>query len=54
LVLYNLLLLGFFFYGGRLVWRGFRIETPTAPVARPAGAIGTATAVREAHNEYAG
>ena len=54
LVLYNLLLLSFFFYGGRLVWRGFRTETPTAPVARPAAAIGTATAAREGFNEYIG
>jgi len=44
LILYNLLLLGFFYYGGRLVWRGFRIETPMAPVGRPEGAIHAAVA----------
>jgi cytochrome d ubiquinol oxidase subunit I len=48
LVLYNLLLLGFFYYGGRLVWRGFELETPTTPIGRPLGAIHAAIAARTA------
>src|SRR5262249_35241139 len=48
LVLYNLLLLGFFYYGSRLVWRGFEIETPIAPIGRPLGAIHAAIAARNA------
>jgi cytochrome d ubiquinol oxidase subunit I len=48
LVLYNLLLLGFFYYGGRLVWRGFEVETPISPVGRPVGAINAAIVARNA------
>jgi cytochrome bd ubiquinol oxidase subunit I len=48
LVLYNLLLLGFFYYGGRLVWRGFKIDTPISPIGRPVGAIHAAVAARSA------
>jgi cytochrome d ubiquinol oxidase subunit I len=40
LLLYNLLLLGFFWYGGRLVLRGPGDLKPVAPVGRPVGAIG--------------
>lgn len=42
LVLYNLLLLSFFWYGGRLVLNGINDDTPLAPVTRPAGASGLA------------
>lgn len=38
LVLYNLLLLGFFWYAGRLVMRGPSAPARTPPVARPAAA----------------
>jgi cytochrome bd ubiquinol oxidase subunit I len=48
LVLYNLLLLGFFYYGGRLVWRGFGIDTPVSPIGRPVAAIHAAIAARNA------
>jgi cytochrome d ubiquinol oxidase subunit I len=48
LVLYNLLLLGSFYYGGRLVWRGFKIDTPISPIGRPVGAIHAAVAARSA------
>jgi cytochrome bd ubiquinol oxidase subunit I len=51
LVLYNLLLLSFFFYGGRLVWHGFRSQTPISPVARPAGVVGMAPAAKKTINE---
>ncbi|RYX89206.1 MAG: cytochrome ubiquinol oxidase subunit I [Bradyrhizobiaceae bacterium] len=43
LVLYNLLLLGFFWYAGRLTWRGPYTGLPmppTVPIAAVAGAIG--------------
>lgn len=43
LLLYNLLLLGFFWYAGRLVWQGPLGRTPTPPIvpsAVAAGAIG--------------
>ena len=48
LVLYNLLLLGFFYYGGRLVWRGFGIDTPVSPIGRPVASIHAAIAARNA------
>ncbi|WP_316205117.1 MULTISPECIES: cytochrome ubiquinol oxidase subunit I [unclassified Bradyrhizobium] len=48
LILYNLLLLGFFYYSGRLVWRGFGIETPTTPIGRPSGGVHVAIAARSA------
>jgi cytochrome d ubiquinol oxidase subunit I len=44
LVLYNLLLISFFWYGGRLVLRGIDDDTPIAPVTRPAGAVALANA----------
>lgn len=44
LVLYNLLLVSFFWYGGRLVLGGVDDDTPVAPVTRPAGAIALANA----------
>ena len=40
LVLYNLLLLGFFWYAGRMVLKGPADPAPAVPVGRPAGAIG--------------
>jgi cytochrome bd ubiquinol oxidase subunit I len=51
LVLYNLLLLSFLFYGGRLVWHGFRSQTPISPVARPAGVVGMAPPTKKTINE---
>lgn len=39
LILYNALLLGFFWYAGRLVMRGVGASVPIAPVARPVGGI---------------
>ena len=51
LVLYNLLLLSFFFYGGRLVWRGFRTDSPISPVGRPVGAISATVQTRRAVRE---
>lgn len=42
LILYNTLLLGFFWYAGRMVLKGPGDVTPSAPVGRPAGAIGLA------------
>jgi len=44
LVLYNLLLLGFFWYAGRMVLKGPGDPAPAAPVGRPAGAIGLGAA----------
>jgi cytochrome d ubiquinol oxidase subunit I len=38
LVLYNLLLLGFLWFAGRLAWRGPETMAPLAPVTRPAAA----------------
>lgn len=40
LVLYNLLLLGFLWYGGRLAWRGPGGDATTAPVTPPGAAVG--------------
>ncbi len=40
LILYNMLLLGFFFYAGRMVLKGPGDLAPVAPVGRKAGAIG--------------
>jgi cytochrome d ubiquinol oxidase subunit I len=54
LVLYNLLLLSFLFYGGRLVWHGFGSQTPISPIAAPAGVVGKAPAVRKTINERVG
>jgi cytochrome d ubiquinol oxidase subunit I len=45
LVLYNLLLLGFFWYGGRMVWKGPGDHAATPPVGRKAGAVGLAASV---------
>jgi cytochrome d ubiquinol oxidase subunit I len=42
LILYNALLLGFFWYAGRMVLRGPADETRAAPIGRPAGAIALA------------
>lgn len=42
LILYNLLLLGFFWYAGRMVFRGPTDLAPTPPVGRPVGAQGDA------------
>ncbi|SEJ81598.1 cytochrome bd-I ubiquinol oxidase subunit 1 apoprotein [Sphingobium sp. AP50] len=38
LVLYNLLLLGFWWFAGRLVWRGPATDKPLPPVTRPVAA----------------
>jgi cytochrome d ubiquinol oxidase subunit I len=40
LVLYNLLLLGFLGYAGRVVWRGPLLGVPAAPVVPKASAVG--------------
>jgi cytochrome d ubiquinol oxidase subunit I len=45
LVLYNMLLLGFFWYAGRMVLRGPTDVSPPPPVARPVGVGGLATTV---------
>lgn len=42
LILYNLLLLGFFWYAGRMVFRGPADLSPMPPVGRPVGAQGGA------------
>ena len=42
LILYNLLLLGFLWYAGRMVFRGARDLVPLVPVGRPIGAIAIA------------
>lgn len=45
LVLYNMLLLGFFFYAGRMVLKGPAELAPVALVGRKAGAIGLADSI---------
>ncbi|MGK6324763.1 cytochrome ubiquinol oxidase subunit I [Sphingomonas sp. DT-51] len=42
LVLYNLLLVGFLWFAGRLAWRGPGTSAPLPPVTRPAAARGLA------------
>lgn len=42
LLLYNMLLLGFFWYGGRMVVKGLAAPPPTPPIGRPIGALGSA------------
>ena len=52
-ILYNLLLLGFFYYGGRLVWRGFEIEAPISAIGRPVGVIHAAISTTEENRNEA-
>ncbi len=47
LVLYNILLLSFFWYAGRMVFRGINDDAPVPPVTRPIGASGLASAVEQ-------
>lgn len=48
LLLYNLLLLGFFFYAGRMVFKGPASSGPVALVGRKAGAIGLTSPRKDA------
>lgn len=48
LLLYNLLLLGFFFYAGRMVFKGPASPGPVALVGRKAGAIGLTSPQKDA------
>jgi cytochrome d ubiquinol oxidase subunit I len=48
LVLYNLLLLGFFLYAGRMVFKGPASPGPVALVGRKAGAIGLTSPRKDA------
>lgn len=47
LFLYNLLLLGFFFYAGRMVWRGINTGIPIVPMGRAGSVAGTSAGARK-------